>query len=68
LSKDEIENLALDAKDYKAEDEAQRDLILAKYELQSYCVEIKGMIEYEYVGYVLRLMFYFLDEGQDLEC
>jgi L1 cell adhesion molecule like protein len=47
LSRDEIERMVNDAERYRADDEKQRDKISAKNSLESYCFNIKQIIEGE---------------------
>merc|ERR1719327_167857 len=45
LSKEDIEKMVNDAEKYKAEDEAQKDKIQAKNELESYAFQMKQTVE-----------------------
>ncbi|XP_070536292.1 heat shock cognate 71 kDa protein-like [Ptychodera flava] len=47
LSKEEIERMVLDFEKYKNEDEAQRERISAKNNLESYCFNMKKTVEDE---------------------
>jgi heat shock protein 1/8 len=50
LSKDEIERMVNDAEKYKKDDEVQRDRILSKNSLESYCFNMKSTINDEKTG------------------
>ncbi|XP_050523399.1 heat shock 70 kDa protein cognate 4-like [Daktulosphaira vitifoliae] len=45
LSKEDIERMVNDAEKYKAEDEAQKNVIAAKNSLESYCFNMKSTME-----------------------
>ena len=45
FTKEDIEKMVADANKFKADDEAQRNRIAAKNELDSYCLELKTMME-----------------------
>merc|ERR1712135_246265 len=45
LSKEEIERMVNDAEKYKQEDEAQKDRVQAKNELESYAFQMKQPVE-----------------------
>jgi len=45
LTKDDIERMVNEAEKFKNEDEAQRDRILAKNNLESYCFNMKATLE-----------------------
>merc|ERR1712018_256541 len=45
LSKDEIERMVNEAEEYKAEDDKQKERILAKNGLESYCFNMKSTVE-----------------------
>merc|ERR1712176_1083818 len=45
LSKEEIERMVNDAEKYKQEDEAQKDRVQAKNELESYAFQMKQTVE-----------------------
>ncbi|XP_028307892.1 heat shock 70 kDa protein-like [Gouania willdenowi] len=47
LSKEEIERMVQDADKYKAEDDAQRDRVAAKNQLESYAYNMKSSVEDE---------------------
>ncbi len=47
LSKDEIERMVRDAEKFKNEDEAQRDRIQSKNQLESYAFNMKSTVEDE---------------------
>ena len=47
LSKEEIERMVREAEDYKEEDDAQRDRIQAKNDLESYAFNMKRTVEDE---------------------
>ena len=47
LSKDDIEKMVADAEKYKAEDEAQKEKISSKNQLESYCFNMKSTIDDE---------------------
>lgn len=49
LSKEEIERMVSEAEKYKVEDESQRDRVLAKNALESYCFNMKQTVEDEKV-------------------
>ena len=50
LSKDEIERMVNDAEKYKKDDEVQRERILSKNSLESYCFNMKSTINDEKTG------------------
>ena len=50
LSKDEIERMVNDAEKYKKDDETQREKVLAKNSLESYCFNIKSTLNDEKVS------------------
>lgn len=45
LSKDDIERMVNEAERYKAEDDQQRDKVMAKNSLESYCFNMKSSVE-----------------------
>merc|ERR1712098_549267 len=49
LSKEDIERMVADAEKFKKEDDAHRDAIAARNELESYCLGMKDTIEDEVV-------------------
>lgn len=49
LSREDIERMVNEAEKYHAEDEKQRDRIVAKNDLESYCFNVKSAIEEEKV-------------------
>ena len=45
LSKDEVDRMVQDAEKYRLEDEKQRDRVAAKNSLESYCFNVKQMMD-----------------------
>ena len=45
LSKDEVDRMVQDAEKYRSEDEKQRDRVAAKNSLESYCFNVKQMMD-----------------------